>query len=113
MNADDAYAVRVGAMDMRERCAEMAEQKAAAHRSTANGHTHYGAQQNAIADAFERLAKEIRMMPLSPSQDDDAEPCDCADRAPRDRVWICPKCDAEWVPEEDEPNAPSQDEQRG
>jgi hypothetical protein len=29
-----------------------------------------------------------------------AEPCDCAEKAPPDRYWVCPKCDAEWFPKE-------------
>lgn len=34
--------------------------------------------------------------------DDEEEPCDCADRAPPGEYWVCPKCDAEWHPENDE-----------
>lgn len=26
--------------------------------------------------------------------------CDCNEKAPRDCYWVCPKCDAEWHPEE-------------
>lgn len=26
--------------------------------------------------------------------------CDCAEKAPADRYWVCPKCDAEWFPKE-------------
>lgn len=28
--------------------------------------------------------------------------CDCADRAPVNVYWICPKCDTEWHPVDDE-----------
>lgn len=35
--------------------------------------------------------------PIEPSEE-----CDCADRAPHGRDWICPKCDAEWLAEEDD-----------
>jgi len=28
--------------------------------------------------------------------------CDCADHAPVDKYWVCPKCDAEWFPEDAE-----------
>lgn len=34
--------------------------------------------------------------------DDEEELCDCADRAPSGKYWVCPKCDAEWPPEDDE-----------
>lgn len=29
-----------------------------------------------------------------------ATECDCAEKAPADRYWVCPKCDAEWYPKE-------------
>jgi hypothetical protein len=35
-----------------------------------------------------------------PRVDDDE--CDCADRAPPGEYWVCPKCGAEWFPDEDE-----------
>lgn len=46
--------------------------------------------------------------------EDEPEPCDCADRAPVGEYYRCPKCDAEWPPEE-EPDAIDEllDEDRG
>ncbi len=35
--------------------------------------------------------------------DEDEDPCQyCPDHAPADEYYICPKCGAEWVPEEEE-----------
>lgn len=39
------------------------------------------------------------------TDDDDTCPyCGDGDRVPYGRYWVCPVCDAEWVPDETVPN---------
>lgn len=44
----------------------------------------------------------------------DEPECDCADRAPPGKDWVCPECGAEWLADEEELNGttPQPDKER-